>query len=136
MSEDLFAPETIARVTRQTSIDAMLSVEPRAPNLRTRIWRALARLGPHTPDEIADQLGENILSVRPQFTLLTKENKIAETGQRRRNESGREAMVWRALPPEVWREAPEHMTAQERIEKLTERVAYLEMLLTKEGISF
>jgi len=136
MSEDLFDPETIARVTRRTSIDAMLSVEPRAPNLRTRIWRALARLGPHTPDEIAEHLGENILSVRPQFTLLTKENKIGDTGQRRRNDSGREAMVWQALPPEVWRDPPEHMTAQERIDRLTERVAYLEMVLTKEGIAF
>lgn len=133
---DLFDPATVARVTRQTSIDAMRSVEPRSPNLRTRIWRALDRLGPHTPDEIAAMLGEDILSVRPQFTLLTKENKIADTGDRRRNASGRQAMVWRANPPELWRDQPEHLTAQERIERLTARVAYLEMLLTKEGIEY
>lgn len=131
---DLFSPETVARVTRQTSIDAMLSVEERAPNLRTRVWRCLARHGPQTPDEVAARIGESILSVRPQFTLLTKENKIADTGERRTNDSGRKAMVWKAQPPEVWRDAPDHMTAQERIEKLQERVSYLERLLDEKGI--
>lgn len=133
---DLFAPETFARVTRGTSREAQRAVAPRAPNLRTRIWQALTIHGPRTPDEVADLLAESILSVRPQFTLLTKENKIADTGQRRRNDSGREAMVWRALPEREWRGTPDHLTAQERIEKLMVRVAYLEMLLTKEGVPY
>lgn len=131
---DLFSPETVERVTRQTSIEAMLSVEERAPNLRTRIWRCLAKHGPQTPDEVAERIGESILSVRPQFTLLTKENKIADTGERRTNDSGRKAMVWKALAPAHWRDAPDHMTAQERIEKLQERVGYLERLLDEKGI--
>lgn len=133
---DLFSPETATRVTRATSREAMRASEKRAPNLRTRIWRVLDQGGPRTPDEVADLLAESVLSVRPQFTLLTKENRIADTGQRRRNDSGRDAMVWRALPPEFWRDAPGHLTPQERIERLTERVAYLELLLTKEGVRF
>lgn len=93
---DLFS--AAERTTRQTSIDAMRSVEPRAPNLRDRCWRILNLCGPLTADEVAHRLAEDPLSVRPQFTLLTQEGRIAETGERRRNKSGRMAMVWRAVP--------------------------------------
>ena len=133
---DLFSPETVARVTRQTSREAHDAAKPRMPRLHDLIWRALDTHGPHTPDEMAARLGENILTVRPAFTKMTKENMIADTGQRRRNDSKRQAMVWRARPMHEWRQPPEHLTAAEQVEKLKARVAYLELLLTKEGIAF
>jgi predicted ArsR family transcriptional regulator len=133
---DLFSPETVARVTRQTSLDAFDEAKPRIPRLQLAIWRALNEHGPHTPDEMAERLGENILTVRPAFTKMTKENMIADTGDRRRNASKRQAMVWRARPSYEWRAPPEHLTASEQVELLKERVGYLELLLTKEGIAF
>lgn len=104
--------------TRDTSVEALKAIEKRAPNLRTRIWHVLDKGGPMTPDEVAARLGESPLSVRPQFTKLTKENKIADTGVRRTNESGRQAIVWMALGPEAWQDEPLHLTPQERIELL------------------
>jgi hypothetical protein len=134
--DDLFDPGTVARVTRQTSLDAYEEAKPRMPRLHSLIWDALDRHGPHTPDEMATRLNENVLTVRPAFTKMAKENMIADTGTRRRNDSKRLAMVWRARPAAEWRKPPERLTASEQVEKLRERVAYLEMLLTKEGISF
>lgn len=134
MSEglDLFTYQP--RTTRQTSIAAMRSVTSRSPNLRTRCWRVINERGPMTADEVAAELGESVLSVRPQFTLLTKENKIADTGKTRRNDSDRQAIVWRANPPELWCEPADRLTSQERIRLLTERIAYLELLLAREGV--
>lgn len=129
---DLFTYQP--RVTRATSIAAMRSVSGRSPNLRTRCWRVLDEHGPMTADEVAAELGESVLSVRPQFTLLTKENKIADTGKTRRNDSDRQAIVWRANPPELWCEPADRLTSQERIRLLTERIAYLELLLAREGV--
>lgn len=133
---DLFSPETIERVTRQTSIEAMLAAMETAPTLRSRIWRILFDRGPQTPDEVAEFLGETVLAVRPRFTDLTKENKISDTGERRSNASGRKAIVWRANSPSLWHGEREHHTAQEQIEILTERVAYLEGQLAQSGVSF
>ena len=93
------------RTVRDTSIEAMRSVEPRAPNLRTRCLNVLRQYGAMTADEVADRLGETVLSVRPQFTLLTKENKIVDSGKRRLNSSGRNAIVWLPTHPSLWREA-------------------------------
>ena len=133
---DLFSPETVARVTRQTSLDAYDEAKPRMPRLHSLIWRALNEHGPHTPDEMAARLDESILTVRPAFTKMTKENMVADTGERRRNASKRQAMVWRAVPSHLWRKPPEHLTASEQIEQLKARVAYLETLLKKEGVEY
>lgn len=41
-----------------------------------------------TADEAAEKLGESILAIRPRFTELKKSGKLADTGQRRKNEGG------------------------------------------------
>jgi predicted ArsR family transcriptional regulator len=50
-----------------------------------------------TADEIATELGESVLSVRPRVSELRALGEIEETGERRVNESGRRAIVWRTV---------------------------------------
>ncbi|MEO2177786.1 MAG: hypothetical protein ABGY96_27365 [bacterium] len=51
-----------------------------------------------TADEIAHLMGKSgleILSIRPRVTELVKQDLIEDTGRRRQNSSGRNAIVWR-----------------------------------------
>lgn len=48
-----------------------------------------------TADECAGLLRMSILSIRPRFTELKQMGKITDTGERRLNDSGRRANVYR-----------------------------------------
>lgn len=76
-----------------TSQDAAESVR----NVEFIRGRAYARIKelPRTADEVALSLGLSILSVRPRITELSKLGLIEDSGQRRKNASGRKAIVWR-----------------------------------------
>jgi predicted ArsR family transcriptional regulator len=124
------------RVTRDTSLDAYTASLERAPNLRTRIWLCLNHFGEQSADDVADRLRESVLSVRPQFTLLVKESKIAETGRTSQNKSGRDAIVWRALPESQWATAPERMTPAEKIAALRQEVLRLRALCNANGVDW
>ena len=76
-----------------TSIGAANRVAPVAKSLREKCLTVLSR-GGFTADEIADRLGESILTIRPRVTELNKLGKIKDTGARRPNSSGRPAIVW------------------------------------------
>lgn len=78
----------------ETSKQAAESMQSSAPLLRERVLACLA-ICPKTPDEVAGYLRVSILSVRPRFTELARLGLITDTGQRRRNDSGRMAKVWR-----------------------------------------
>ena len=78
-----------------TSREAAASMARQAPRLRDRCRQAL-RAGPATADEIAERLNLSILAVRPRITELHRLGLVRETGERRANESGRFAKVWRA----------------------------------------
>lgn len=52
---------------------------------------------PSTADEIAETLDRSILAIRPRISELVRMGKIIESGQRRKNRSGKLAAVWRAL---------------------------------------
>lgn len=81
---------------RDTSRKAADHVASRAELLRDRcaaLVGAYAQVG-RTADEAAADLGESILSIRPRFTELLHMGRIKDSGQRRRNESGRSAKVW------------------------------------------
>jgi predicted ArsR family transcriptional regulator len=65
----------------------------RADNLRLGVERILSK-GSFTADEVAAQLGESPLAVRPRLSELRKENLIRDTGLRRANASGKSAAVW------------------------------------------
>lgn len=78
-----------------TSAEAALSMHGRAGILRERILKVMrSTLAGWTTDEMAARLQESVLSVRPRFTELKAAGHIIATGQRRVNESGRNADVY------------------------------------------
>lgn len=79
-----------------TSEDAAASVEDEAPILRNRVLKVLAD-DPATADECAAQLGASVLSIRPRVTELKQQGRITDAGFRRRNLSGRKAIVWKLV---------------------------------------
>lgn len=86
-----------------TSLDAAVSMESRAGTLRKLVLDTLRnsplRVTGWTADEMAEYLNESILSIRPRFTELKQLNEIHDTGVRRKNLSGRNAVVWHYLKP-------------------------------------
>lgn len=50
-----------------------------------------------TADEVAERLHLSVLSVRPRVTELSALGKIRDSGERRPNASGRNAIVWRLV---------------------------------------
>ena len=73
---------------------AAISIKPHALNLREMCFRVIGQL-PMTADEVAETIGKSILSVRPRIAELSKLGKIEDSGERRMNESGKDATVWR-----------------------------------------
>jgi hypothetical protein len=80
---------------RDTSRKAADSIKESAPLLRGRCLAAIARAPTGlTADEVAEKIGETVLSVRPRVTELLRDGKVRDSGQRRKNDSGRSAKVW------------------------------------------
>jgi hypothetical protein len=63
--------------------------------MRSRIRDFMANGYHLTADEIAKQMGLNVLSVRPRVTELVKAGDLVKTRQRRKNQSGTTATVLR-----------------------------------------
>lgn len=88
-------PEAPGFKDRDTSRAAADSMKDAAPLLRGRCLEAIRRSPAGlTADEVATQIGETILSVRPRVTELLRDGKVRDSGQRRKNDSGRSAKVW------------------------------------------
>jgi len=79
---------------QETSHDAAVAMAPEARNLQADCLRAL-RSYPQTADEVADFLNRSILSIRPRLSELLRLGKITDTGFRRLNQSGKNAIVWK-----------------------------------------
>ncbi len=70
----------------------------KAAKLRARVFEAYQRsVFGMTADECAEQLNETVLAIRPRVSELKKDGKLADTLARRKNSSGRNAAVFRAL---------------------------------------
>lgn len=101
-SADVIYPDAPGFKVPGPSQEAAEAVKEPARVLREGVLRAF---GAHpygaTADEIADALGRSILSVRPRVSELYRQGEIERTGERRRNDSGMSATVWRtrAAPP-------------------------------------
>ena len=80
----------------ETSQQAANAMKPSAATLRDKCHAALkgARM---TSDEVASLLGCSILAIRPRISELVALNKVVATTERRANESGKKAVVWRAV---------------------------------------
>jgi predicted ArsR family transcriptional regulator len=87
-----FAP---APGVTDTSREAAEAIAETAPALEELVLKILQR-EPHTADECAALLGESVLAIRPRLSTLRKRGEIEDTGERRKNRSGRNAAVWKA----------------------------------------
>ena len=68
----------------------------RTERLRSLVLEVLAAApGGLTADEIAAKLAESVLAVRPRVSELFHAAKIEKTGERRLNQSGLAAHVWK-----------------------------------------
>lgn len=76
-----------------TTIAAALAIEPVAAIIREKVMALLVGRN-LTTDEAATMLGLSVLSVRPRFSELRMLGKVFDTGERRKNSSGRYAIVW------------------------------------------
>lgn len=82
---------------RDTAKLAAQSVSSRAPRLRAMCLDTLRGCGPLTADQCANQLGIDKLSIRPRFSELAACHMIEDSGERRKNESGKSAVVWKLV---------------------------------------
>ena len=102
LAPDLFSyPRSPGFKEHTTSLDAAAAVSGRAGVLRERAYAEIKVVGSSglTADQVAARLGESVLSVRPRVTELAKANppRIVPTGERRTNDSGLKAKVWRTV---------------------------------------
>lgn len=80
---------------RETSEDAAKAIAPASQILRAQVLALMDDGGwTMTADEAAEALGKDRLSIRPRFSELARMGKIKDTGLRRSNDSGRNAVVW------------------------------------------
>jgi predicted ArsR family transcriptional regulator len=95
---DLFTyPHAPGAQDRDTSRAAAAEID--APLLRARALAVVERSNGLTADEVAGKLGLSILSIRPRLTELSRLGKVRDSGQRRPNASGRNAIVWAPVFP-------------------------------------
>jgi predicted ArsR family transcriptional regulator len=78
-----------------TSRETAEAIAGRAETLRAKALALLKREA-LTADEVATRLRESPLAIRPRVTELSKADLIVDTGDRRPNASGRNAIVWKA----------------------------------------
>ena len=91
-------PEQPGYKAEGTSADAAQSVRLVASKGRLACMRALIKFGPMTADEVAAHLGMDRLYIRPRMSELVRMGSIRETGERRKNISGRSAAVMWIVP--------------------------------------
>lgn len=78
----------------ETSFEAAEATQHEAPFWRLMVLQDLSLHGPSTADEIARRLKASILTIRPRCSELRNTRQIYDTGERRKNTSGRSAAVW------------------------------------------
>lgn len=97
---DLFQyPSAPGAQDRDTSRAAAAAIAPNASLLRGRVLALYERSKGLTADEAAGRLGLSILSVRPSVTELVRAGRLRDSGTRRKNGSGRSAIVWLPVYP-------------------------------------
>lgn len=89
-------PDAPGHQTVDTSIAAAHAIAPklgRLQHLAEAMIREAGWIG-LTADELAERLGMDRWSIQPRTTELTRKGLIRDSGQRRRNSSGKVAIVW------------------------------------------
>ena len=87
-----------------TSVEAAEHIAPAAALLRDKVLAAVTRAGPAgiTVVEMATRESLDRMAIQPRFSELRKDRKIADSGRRRKNPSGVNAICW-VLPEHVAR---------------------------------
>ena len=82
-------------IDTETSMQAAEAASHTAPSLRVKVLEAI-RSTPDglTADEAAEKLAMSILAIRPRVTELKAAGLIVPSCARRKNASGRSAVVW------------------------------------------
>ncbi len=100
------APGYKKRDTSEQAAKEIAATDSHAKGQRI-IFELICRHGPMTADEIAALLGKDRLYVRPRCSELARKEILVDSGVRRRNESGKLAIVWDrnlAYPPRYFLE--------------------------------
>lgn len=87
-------PESPGYRDHGTSKAAAISMKESAGALQVKVL-AVLRDTPSTVHETAARLHKTVPSIQPRFSELRAMGKIDKTGERRKNESGQSANVWR-----------------------------------------
>lgn len=89
-------PYTPGFKSRDTSREAAERID--ADVWQAKVLEEFRRQHYMTADECAEALGADRYTIRPRVTELSKQHKIMDSGQRRRNAcSGRSAIVWKLV---------------------------------------
>lgn len=81
---------------RDTAKRAAREMKPKAPTLRDQCLKVFRESGRAlTADEVARALGKSVLSIRPRVAELANMKLIEDSGERRENASGKDAIAWR-----------------------------------------
>jgi DNA-directed RNA polymerase specialized sigma24 family protein len=100
---DLFSyPDAPGHRGIDTSVEAAAAMSQHLGRLQDMAFNAIKAAGALglTADELAERLGVNRYTIQPRTSELRRLRKIADSGQRRRNVSGKKAIVW-TLPEHV-----------------------------------
>lgn len=88
-------PEVPGHRNVDTSIAAAEAVKDKVARLQGLCLSTIRALGPKTADEIAAHVHEDKGSIRPRCTELKRKGLLFDSGARRPNKSGRNAIVWK-----------------------------------------
>lgn len=80
---------------RDTEQAAFEFIEPKLSGLRLAALQSLDNHPGKTGFEVAEDMGEWLYSVKPRLTELSRMNMVIDSGERRKNERGRQEIVWR-----------------------------------------
>ena len=100
-------PDVAGHRDVDTSIAAAADMNKRLGRLQQLALTTIQAAGAMglTADELAAELEVSRWTIQPRTSELRRKGKIADSGQRRRNESGKSAIVWVAV---------EHLPESER----------------------
>lgn len=90
-------PDYPGYVNRSTSVAAAHAIAPKMNRLQVLVLEAL-QTKPRTNEELETDLHMGGNTVRPRVRELFLKGRVQDSGYRRLTRSGREAIVWQAMP--------------------------------------
>jgi hypothetical protein len=92
-------PDTPGAKATTTSREAAAAVSPTAGPLRDQVYAEIAGAGMFgmTADEVGAKLKKDWRSIRPRVSELSALGRIVDSGERRKNDTDLNAIVWRVV---------------------------------------